>query len=241
MNQPFQFEKDFEVLSFQIDPQGNLRWSCLADLMQEVAWRHADSRDFGQRLFEQGLMWVMSRFDIQVSTLPAWGEKIVVKTAGRGIDKLFALRAFEVCNARGQVIASAMSAWLLLDIQSKRPQRPDKVLPRELFAAVKEPHLIPEKIQLAAGLLEAGTIQVRHADLDMNNHVNNVSYIRWIEDFARERGINFDSLSINYLAEISAGQIIQLKFRQDGSTMQVVGYLADKPVFCSSVTISLRL
>lgn len=240
MNQPFQFEKNFEVLSFQIDPQGKLRWSCLADLMQEVAWRHADSRDFGQHLFEQGLMWVMSRFDINVHALPTWGEEIVVKTAGRGIDKLFALRAFEVCNASGAVIASAMSAWLLLDMHTKRPQRPDKVLPKELFASVNELHLTPAKIQLATNHQVVGTIEVRPSDLDMNNHVNNVSYIRWVEDFVREQKFNLHALRINYLAEVSAGQTIQLRCQQSGNELQIAGYLEEKAVFCSTIETTLE-
>lgn len=231
MNQSFQFEKDFEVLSFQIDPQGKLRWSCLADMMQEVAWRHADSRDFGQHLFDLGYMWVMSRFEIQVNSLPSWGEKIIVKTAGRGIDKLFALRAFEVCKESGEVLATAMSAWLLLDIQSKRPQRPDKVLPSELFAVVTDSGLTPVKVDLLTDA-DVGTVfQVRHSDLDMNNHVNNVSYIRWVEDFMREKTWNFQTILVNYLAEVSAGQLIELNYQKAEDQVLVEGKVEGKLVF----------
>ena len=231
MNQSFQFEKDFEVLSFQIDPQGKLRWSCLADMMQEVAWRHADSRDFGQHLFDLGYMWVMSRFEIQVNSLPSWGEKIIVKTAGRGIDKLFALRAFEVCKESGEVLATAMSAWLLLDIQSKRPQRPDKVLPSELFAVVTDSGLTPVKVDLLTDA-DVGTVfQVRHSDLDMNNHVNNVSYIRWVEDFMREKTWNFQTILVNYLAEVSAGQLIELNYQKIENQVVIEGRVEGKLVF----------
>ncbi|GHB35422.1 acyl-[acyl-carrier-protein] thioesterase [Mongoliitalea lutea] len=224
MNQSFQFEKDFEVLSFQIDPQGKLRWSCLADMMQEVAWRHADSRDFGQNLFDSGYMWVMSRFEIHVNSLPSWGQKIIVKTAGRGIDKLFALRAFEVCNESGAILATAMSAWLLLDIQSKRPQRPDKVLPSELFAVVTDSGLTPVKVDLLTDAVDGTVFQVRHSDLDMNNHANNVSYIRWIEDFMLEQGLNFSSLLINYQAEASIGQKVYIRFFSDEKHYRIYGF-----------------
>jgi medium-chain acyl-[acyl-carrier-protein] hydrolase len=49
----FQYHKQFEVMSFQINPDGKLRWATLGDLMQEVAWRHATSREFGQQLFDK--------------------------------------------------------------------------------------------------------------------------------------------------------------------------------------------
>lgn len=236
MDQPFQFEKDFEVLSFQIDPQGKLRWSCLADMMQEVAWRHADSRDFGQNLFDLGYMWVMSRFEIKVNSLPSWGEKITVKTAGRGIDKLFALREFEVCNESGVVLAKAMSAWLLLDMVSKRPQRPDKVLPSELFAVVKDSALTPAKVITLPGMMDGGVIQVRFSDLDMNNHVNNVSYIRWVEDFMRERNWVFQTVLVNYQAEISAGQLIQLTYHSQENHVIIEGSVEGKVVFSAAAT-----
>ncbi|UJP65229.1 acyl-[acyl-carrier-protein] thioesterase [Mongoliitalea daihaiensis] len=240
MNQSFQFEKDFEVLSFQIDPQGKLRWSSLADMMQEVAWRHADSRDFGQNLFDQGYMWVMSRFEIKVQSLPSWGEKITVKTAGRGIDKLFALREFQVCNEAGQVLATAMSAWLLLDMESKRPQRPDKVLPSELFAVVNDSSLTPAKVLTLADMTNAGVIQVRYSDLDMNNHVNNVSYIRWVEDFMRERNWTIQDVLINYLAEISAGQLIHLTYHPKDVEVIIEGRVEGKVVFSAVATTSVN-
>ncbi|MGY6521973.1 MAG: acyl-[acyl-carrier-protein] thioesterase [Mongoliitalea sp.] len=237
MNQSFQFEKDFEVLSFQIDPQGKLRWACLADMMQEVAWRHADSRDFGQNLFDLGYMWVMSRFEIKVDSLPSWGEKITVKTAGRGIDKLFALREFQVVNAAGNVLATAMSAWLLLDIQSKRPQRPDRVLPSELFAMVNDSSLTPAKVVTLPNMMDAGVIQVRYSDLDMNNHVNNVSYIRWVEDFMRERNWTIQAVLVNYQAEISAGQLIHLTHHSQEKQIIIEGRVEEKVVFSALASV----
>lgn len=227
----FQFEKDFEILSFQIDPQGKLRWASLADMMQEVAWKHADSRDFGQQLFEKGYMWVLSRFQIKVFELPAWGQHIKIKTAGRGINKLFALREFEVEDAKGKVIARAMSAWLLLDIKSKRPQRPRQVLPSELFQDNPEPSLLPDKVNLSAFLEPGKSFTVNHSDLDMNNHVNNVSYIRWIEDFCFEKKIKFEELLINYISEAVIGEEILISSEKKGKETFLLGNFNSRQVF----------
>lgn len=224
---PFQFEKTFEVLSFQIDPLGNLRWAALGDLLQETAWKHADSRGFGQKLFEANLVWVLSRLEIKVHHMPTWGEEIVVKTAGRGIHKLFALREFEVCNSKGEVIAEANSAWLLLNTQTKRPQRPNQVLPSELFDEVDDTHHLPQKIDKTENLEKPIPVVVRASDLDMNNHVNNVSYIRWIEDYAYEFNLSFNYLAINYLSEAKIGETVEIKgnFNLEKITLQ-----GDNPV-----------
>nr|MBI1230197.1 acyl-ACP thioesterase [Cytophagales bacterium] len=230
----FQYEKQFEVLSFQIDPGGLLRWSAMADLLQEIAWKHADSKDFGQNLFDQGYHWILSRMTIQVEKLPSWGEVITVKTAGRGINKLFALREFLVEDVAGNILATAMSAWLLLDSNSKRPKRPDDILPASLFPPQQK--LLPEKIAMPVQVTEGQDFIVRPSDLDMNNHVNNVSYIRWVEDFCGANDIRFSEMLINYLAEASLHQTVCLFMTASAENQLVItGSVADKPVFVARV------
>ena len=234
---PFQFEKQFEVLSFQIDPQGRIRLSALADLMQEVAWKHANSKDFGKNLFELGLMWVLSRMEIKVHHLPSWGDEILVKTAGRGIDKLLALREFRVEDRKGNVLAEAMSAWILLDGQSKRPQRPGNVLPSELFAQVSADEVwVPKKIDLTENPYISDSIKVKPFDVDMNNHVNNVSYIRWIEDFCSEQNIPFNGLLINYLSEAKTGNEVGLSLEKKENAWILSGFQLGRPVFVSRIS-----
>lgn len=233
--EPFQFEKEFEVLSFQIDPLGKLRWAALADLLQEVAWKHADSRDFGQKLFDLGFMWVLSRFDIQVHQMPSWGDIIKIETAGRGINKLFALREFRVTGNNGKVLANAMSAWLLLDIEKKRPQRPEKVLPSELFQPNLDENILPEKVNAPVHPVFGRNFQVNFSDLDMNNHVNNVSYIRWIEDFCMENNLPFNRLLINYQTEALLGENIEIHYEQDFNKFVISGISNGRVVFTSFV------
>jgi medium-chain acyl-[acyl-carrier-protein] hydrolase len=233
--EPFQFQKSFEVLSFQIDPLGKLRLSALGDLMQEVAWKHADSRDFGKTLFDRGYMWVLSRMHIKINQMPSWGDHIVVKTAGRGINKIFALREFLVEDDKGNVIAESMSAWLLLDVQSKRPQRPNHVLPPELFSENAGQDLLPEKIEMPQDLELSSELTVMPFDLDMNNHVNNVSYIRWVEDFCITKGISVSEMLINYLSEAKLNDLIILSSAKQNQEFLISGTSQQKPVFLVTV------
>lgn len=233
----FHYEKKFEVLSFQIDPQGQLRWGALGDLLQEIAWKHADSKDFGQSLFDQGFHWVLSRMSILVRKLPAWGDVITVKTAGRGINKLFALREFLVEDSDGNPLVTAMSAWLLLDSGSKRPKRPNQILPAELFPPQAEFELLPEKLVIPSTAHKSQGFLVRPSDLDMNNHVNNVSYIRWIEDYCSFSGIQFKELEINYLAEALLNESVDICMaEEEDKRIILTGSIEDKSVFIARIT-----
>jgi hypothetical protein len=60
----FQFQKNFEINSFFVNPKGSLRIKGLADLFQEIAWKHADSQDFGRNLSKANQMWVLARLII---------------------------------------------------------------------------------------------------------------------------------------------------------------------------------
>jgi acyl-ACP thioesterase len=231
----FQFAKDFEVGSFQVHPSGRIRLSCLADLLQEIAWRHADSEDFGRNLLDTQQMWVLSRLEIRVFDFPKWGDKLHLFTGGRGAEKLFAFREFLVWDQNHRVLARAMSSWLLLHTETKRIQKPERVLPPELFDPSKAPAWQPEKLNVIGELSAKEEIRVRQSDLDLYHHVNNTSYIRWVENFLADRGIFPDQLSINYLSECLLGDPVDLFLYEDDSIHYVEGKVGAKSVFLAKV------
>ncbi len=229
----FQFERKFEIGSYQVHPSGKIRLFALADLLQEIAWRHADSADFGRNLLENNQMWVLSRLEIKVLDFPKWGDRVQLFTGGRGAEKLFAFREFLVRDEHERVVARAMSSWLLLHTETKRILRPELVLPRALFDPSKAPDWQPEKLALMGESVGEEEIRVRFSDLDLYHHVNNTSYIRWVENFAADRGIFPAHLSINYLSECVAGDVVRLQLFRSGSLYQVAGEVAGKMVFIS--------
>ncbi|WP_026950285.1 acyl-[acyl-carrier-protein] thioesterase [Algoriphagus mannitolivorans] len=231
----FQFTREFEVGSFQVHPDGEIRMCSLADLLQEIAWRHADSGDFGRNLLDNQQMWVLSRFEIKVSKFPRWGDKIRIFTGGRGAEKLFAFREFLVWDQHEKVLARAMSSWLLLHTQTKRIQKPESVLPPELFDPTKKPSWQPEKLSFMGNLIGEEEIKVQHSDLDLYHHVNNTSYIRWVENSLSEFGLKAQEISINYLSECHAGDRIVLSVSKLEEEIFVLGESNTKPVFLAKV------
>ena len=209
--------------------------SCLADLLQEIAWRHADSADFGRNLLDIKQMWVLSRLEIKVEKFPKWGDRLQLFTGGRGAEKLFAFREFMVWNQDQQVVARAMSSWLLLHTETKRIQKPEQVLPSELFDPRNAPDWQPEKLAVEGELSAQEEIQVRQSDLDLYHHVNNTSYIRWVENFLAEVSFFPEQISINYLSEcLSGDQVILSLFEKDAEKF-IEGKVGKKAVFVARV------
>lgn len=226
----FQYSLPFQVGSYQVHPDGKISLTSLADFLQEIAWRHADSADFGRNLMESNLMWVLSRLDIRVEKSPTWGEKIQAFTAGRGAEKLFAFREFLILDSNGEVLVKAMSSWLLLHTETKRPQRPEVVLPAHLFDPTQKPDWQPEKIRIHGEEIYQERLKVRYSDLDLNNHVNNTSYILWVENILRENNFPADELLINYQAECILGDEVNLSLLKTEAGMLVQGLVSGKMV-----------
>ena len=227
----FHYSKEFTVGSFQVHPNGKLRMNSLADLFQEVAWQHADSADFGRNLLQDNLSWILYRFDIKATNLPTWGESIKVFTAGRGVDKLFAFREFLITDLQGNPLARAMSSWVLLNIVSKKIHRAEQVLPVALFDPQLKPDWQPGRIRISGKLLFEEKLKVRFSDLDLNNHVNNTTYIRWVEDLFKDQQIDSSELLINYLAECVLGDQVKLELYKLENEFQIQGTVLNKPVF----------
>lgn len=227
----FQYEKFFEVGAFQVHPNGNLSLCSLADLLQEVAWIHADSQGFGKSLLEQQLMWALSRIEIKVNQFPVWGDSLRIFTAGRGQSGAFAFREFMVWDQQEQVVARAMSSWLLVHIEKKRILKPESVLPSSLFDPQSAPTWQPAKLEAAGPVQGSQHIQVQYSDLDLYNHVNHTSYIRWVENIAAKFGLFPTQLTVNYLAECKAADQVQLTLIGAPNSPFIQGRVGEKLVF----------
>lgn len=237
MNFPegLQFRLDSEVSSYLVNPDGYCSLTAIADLLQEIAWKHADSAHFGQNLRDSNQIWILSRLEIKVDQYPKWGDRIQLFTGGRGADKLFAFREFLIKDQQEKVLVRGMSSWLLVNSESKRILKPESVLPPELFDPTKKPIWQPGKIVASGEEIVSEVLRVRFSDLDLNYHVNNTSYIRWVENFLFDQGIKPNSIAINYQAECLVDDLVVITIYKKESGFVVEGKVGEKLVFTSKV------
>ena len=141
--------------------------------------------------------------------MPGLDGEMVVSTWPSGSDGLFAVRDFMVSDGNSRLVARAKSYWLVVDSQTKRPQRL-AVLP--VFPPVfNHPETMDKKLNkldFHIDKIPAGYFKVNFSDMDIARHVNNTRYIDWIiDDFdAPFRASHFlNEIEIDFLLETSAG------------------------------------
>ncbi len=170
----------FEAHSYVVDAFGLLSAPALSGWLQEAAGRHAEVLGVGMAdLQARGLTWVLARQAVAVDRPISMGETAVVVTWPSGADRLSALRDFEV-RVGDEVRARAVTQWIVVDLESRKPVRPGSVLPLDLVDEME--HVLP----LPGGrpaLPEPPEVErpfaTRYRDIDRNLHVTNATYVEW--------------------------------------------------------------
>jgi medium-chain acyl-[acyl-carrier-protein] hydrolase len=200
-------EKEYKIHVYETGPDRKLNLYSLFDYFQDMASEHAVRLGFGRDdLMKKNHYWVLSRIYAEISEWPQWEDTIAVKTWHKGTDKLFGMRDFEVFFPDGRHIASATSSWLIIDSETKKIQRPEKIIGNLSENPSKNAlHRNAAKLEQAA---DEGfcypVFRVKISDLDINLHTNNVRYLKWVTDTYT---LDFSmkntpcSAEINYLAE----------------------------------------
>ncbi len=169
----------FTVHSFDVDAFQTLALPALAGYLEEVAARHADVLGCGLDVLRaRGCTWVLIRQRIEIAAPIALGDELEIETWPSGIDRLQVGREFLV-RRDGGVVARCSTAWIVVELASRRPLRPGDVLDPTL-----RPHadvLLPLSRRLPGpdGVGTERTFDVRYLDIDPNLHVNNTSYLVW--------------------------------------------------------------
>ncbi len=178
MNRRYAYEYTLKTCDF--DAFKHLKPTALLYHLQDISTRHFESV-IGKR--DEGF-WVIVAWDIEVYTLKVGLEKVKVITEPLFFRKFVAYRRYEVYAEDGRLIASGTSKWAYLHKTTRAPQTIPKAF-SERFGI--EEHVKPKAYKVVKPDAQAVIASNHHfnivySDIDINQHVNNVVYLRWAID-----------------------------------------------------------
>jgi acyl-ACP thioesterase len=180
--------------------------------LQEAAGQHAEKLGVGvEALHGRGLTWVLSRQRVLIERPVVLGDAVEVVTWPTGTDRLAALRDFEIRRG-GEVVARAITHWIVLDLRSRRPVRIDRVLGAGMLAP--RPHVLEapgDRPPLPAGDVLERRFSIRYRDIDRNLHVTNASYVAWATEALPQeawRSLRLRGMEVHFLAECTLGSAV---------------------------------
>jgi acyl-ACP thioesterase len=224
------FSEDRTIRFADIDQSDSLTLASTFDFFQEAAISHAEILGVGRDAMNKtGQVWILSRLSVFMERRPRFNEKVIVRSWPRGSNKLFAVRDYDI-RAAGQsgaepAIVRGRSAWLIVDLEKRRPLRPQALV--ESLPPNENNNALPGPVSgnnpppsLTDRFTDAETLntvpvqrRVAYSDIDYNGHMNNTRYIQWIQDLIDVEILNKAKqirLDINYLSEARYGEIISL-------------------------------
>ncbi|CAF2128721.1 hypothetical protein HID58_011754 [Brassica napus] len=194
------YKEKFIVRSHEVQSNKTATVQTIANLLQEVGCNQFQSVGFSTDGFattptmrKLNLIWVTSRMHIEIYKYPAWGDVVEIETWCQSEGRIGTRRDWILKDlANGEVTDRATSKWVMMNQDTRRLQKvSDDIRDEHLIFCPKEPRLaFPEeennrslkkilKLEDPAQYLIIG-LKPRRADLDMNHHVNNVTYIGWL-------------------------------------------------------------
>ncbi len=206
----------FKLSSDYIDFTGTTPMFTLAGIAMQCAGENARENGFGiDDLIKKGATWVLSRMDINMTTLPKLYESISVHTWVADNNDLISERKVTFYDSNENLIGTASTMWVLLDI-STRKALPLSTLPIILDVAQGDRGMdipLAERVR-CNDTKEIQTRTVKYSDLDVNNHVTSTKYIEWVYDTIDLEVIkdnDFKSLLVNYQNEVRFGETVSIR------------------------------
>lgn len=138
-------------------------------------------------LKEKGWTWIILRNRINFYKIPHYCQRIKVVTWAQDGYKLFFPRMVSGYDENGDKVFDAMTEWVLFDVVHKRPMRPSVLenafpVPREEM--LKDPSTLGKMKswdeQEKKEILPPAFPKPGYYDVDLNKHINNVVYVKWI-------------------------------------------------------------
>ena len=211
----------------EVDFSNELRIDSIFNYLQQAASNSANQLGWGYKdISKDNLAWVLYRIKLVISRFLNAGDEIMIETWPKGLEGISALREFRIFDENYEVIGCATSAWFLVDGVSMRPLRNPEIKNNmakmemdneSVISEIPGKIIIPEKKEL---IYER---KIYYTDIDVNNHVNNVNFVRMILDSfdLSELSVHkIKSIQVNFLSEIKYGGKIKIFRCNSGDKIQ---------------------
>ncbi|XP_056175333.1 oleoyl-acyl carrier protein thioesterase 1, chloroplastic isoform X1 [Syzygium oleosum] len=242
------YKERFIVRCYEVGMNKTATVETIANLLQEVGCNHAQGVGFSTDGFattttmrKMNLIWVTARMHIEIYKYPAWSDVVEIETWCQGEGRIGTRRDWILKDyATDRVIGRATSKWVMMNQETRRLQKvSDDVRDEYLIFCPRESRLaFPEenngslkkiaKLEDPAQYSRLGLVP-RRADLDMNQHVNNVTYIGWVLESMPQEIIDsyeLQTITLDYRRECQHDDVVDsLSSHEPDETLEAISQL----------------
>lgn len=200
---------DTRIESYDVQPNGDARISCLFRLFQKAAGDDCDNTGLTYDVLrEHNIAFVLTKMTLECFEDIKVYDNIKIVTKPRGCRGASFLRDYEI-EKDGKIVARCCSEWVIINFEKRRILRPTcldelggiPVDTSDLFE-IKGPDMNFTEDNMDY----TDTRMVYYSHIDRNNHMNNTFYPDIVYDYLPDKykGTLKDlKITIRYVAEIA--------------------------------------
>lgn len=220
------YQQTLVVRSYEVGPDKTATLETVLNLLQETALNHVwmsgllgDGFGATHGMIRNNLIWVVSRMHVQVDQYPIWGEVLDIDTwvgsSGKnGMRRDWLIRG----RNSGDVFVRATSTWVMMNKVTRRLSKMPEEVRGEIAPWFIDRHAIQDEATEKIVKLDSNAMYIdsdlkpKRSDLDMNHHVNNVKYVRWMletlpDHFLQQNQLS--SITLEYRKECGSSDVVQ--------------------------------
>ncbi len=177
-------ERSYNFYSYDAYPNGNVKMSSVLKAMQQLAREDLDNMGVTYPMMRKdNLVFVLIKLRVKFKHPVSIYDKITIKTIPTKIVGIYFIRDFFFYNTDGDIVGEASSSWVLLNYETRRPQRPNALnysFPHSDEIVADCP--LSRNILCDGSPVETNVRSVRLSDMDENNHLNNAIIADFVTD-----------------------------------------------------------
>lgn len=223
------YTEKFKIPLKDIGKDNKIKNRAILEVLENVACYHSDLVGYGvNNIKETKVTWILLDWKLKVINRPTYGQVLTVNTWGKGMNKFFTYRDYEIYDNNNNLCAIATSKWALIDTEKGKMSR----LTENIINAYKpEKKTVFEensldKVKIPEEFSNTIKYEVIRKDIDINNHMHNLYYLDLAYEVLPDEIYNkkpFDYVRITYKKEIKLGEKVNCKYvEQDGKYVIVI-------------------
>ena len=229
------FTKDYEVRYSDIDNFGNLKFSAVLELLQDVSIRHAQTVEACsmETLGSKKLAWLISAWNIRFEEAAMKPESVTVETCVYHFGMTKSKRQYRI-KVNGRVIVSAVAEWFLFNFELGRPVKITDYITEYFPVCENEINLDTERIEKRE-CVEEESFRVLKKDIDTNVHLNNVRSFDYTCEVL-DGGFRPKKITVSYKHSAYLGDKTKLYKYEDENEIVSCLKLEDKDIIVTKFT-----
>lgn len=237
------YEQKWQVRIQEVDTKLNMKFTGILEAFQEVSTIHFEKIGYGikKRTSDSPAVIVIDT-KLDIKKLPKWNDTITVRTWCNELNRIYCYRNYEMEDKNGNIIATGMNKLVLMDLSKRRIMRIDEKVRNDIELENKFLYKNEIKeIEIPEGEGKEEIQVIRNKDIDINGHVNNVSFVEIaLNALSREqyKNINKNNITVHYKKECKNQDTLKTVLYEENNEYTIVLKSSEEDTIYAIVKIS---